>query len=266
MTPNSPFPEPLSAETVLRDCRAWAGLSAETALGFFRKGTAVDFKADLSPVTLADQTVERELKAAITAKYPDHGIFGEETGIEGGGKDHLWVIDPIDGTRSFISGHPLFGMLIAFLSKGRLLAGTISMPALNEVYCGGLGVPATCNGALIHVSGQRDLNAAVIYINEGEKLLADHPSLMTRLLHAGQTRRFGYDCYPHALLAAGHVDAVIDYDLKPYDFLAVSAVVASAGGIMTDWKGRQLTLDSEGAVVSAASPELHAALVDLLNG
>ncbi|MBY6142336.1 inositol monophosphatase [Leisingera daeponensis] len=265
MTQNSSLSEPLSAETVLRDCAAWTEMSAATALGYFRQDTAVDFKADLSPVTLADQTVERELKAAIAAKYPDHGIFGEETGIEGGGKENLWVIDPIDGTRSFISGHPLFGMLIAFLSKGRLQAGAISMPALNEVYCGGLGVPATCNGTPIQVSGQRDLHAAVLYINEGEKLLADHPRTTARLLRAGQTRRFGYDCYPHALLAAGHVDAVIDYDLKPYDFLAVSAVVEAAGGIMTDWQGKALTLDSGGAVVSAASPELHAALVDLLN-
>ncbi|MCU9838979.1 inositol monophosphatase [Ruegeria sp. WL0004] len=265
MTQISSFSESPSAETVLRDCAAWAEMSAATALSFFRQGTAVDFKADLSPVTLADQTVERELKAAITAKYPDHGIFGEETGIEGDGKVHLWIIDPIDGTRSFISGHPLFGMLIAFLNKGQLQAGTISMPALNEVYCGGLGIPATCNGTLIHVSGQRDLNAAVLYINEGEKLLADHPSVTAQLLQAGQTRRFGYDCYPHALLAAGHVDAVIDYDLKPYDFLAVSAVVEAAGGIMTDWQGKRLTLDSEGAVISAASSELHAVLIELLN-
>jgi len=242
----------------------WAEAARGTALKFFRQGTEVDFKEDQSPVTLADQTVEQELKSAIAAKYPDHGVFGEETGIEGGGKDCLWVIDPIDGTRSFISGHPLFGMLIAFLRKGQLLAGAISMPALNEVYCGGRGVPATCNGTPIEVSGQRNPDEAVIYINEGEKLLADHPDVAARLLRAGQTRRFGYDCYPHALLAAGHVDAVIDYDLKPYDFLAVSAVVEAAGGIMTDWRGNALTLESDGAVISAASPELHAALLKLL--
>ncbi|AHD02257.1 inositol monophosphatase family protein [Leisingera methylohalidivorans] len=265
MTPTSSPSEQLSVDAILKDCLTWAVMSAETALGFFRQGTAVDFKADLSPVTLADQTVEKELKAAINAKYPDHGIFGEETGIEGGDKDCLWVIDPIDGTRSFISGNPLFGMLIAFLSKGRLQAGAISMPALNEVYCGGVGVPATCNGNPIRVSGQRNLDEAVIYINEGEKLLADHPRATARLLQAGQTRRFGYDCYPHALLAAGHVDAVIDYDLKPYDFLAVSAVVEAAGGVVSDWQGKPLTLESDGAVVSAASPELHAALLKLMN-
>ncbi|UWR47878.1 inositol monophosphatase family protein [Phaeobacter inhibens] len=265
MTMTSSTPERPVTEKILQDCVAWAELSASTALSFFRQGTAVDFKADLSPVTLADQTVERELKAAIAAGYPDHAILGEETGIEGDCKDHLWVIDPIDGTRSFISGHPLFGMLIAFLSHGQLQAGTISMPALNEIYCGGLGVPATCNGIPIQVSGQRELNSAVLYINEGEKLLENHPAIATRLLQAGQTRRFGYDCYPHALLAAGHVDAVIDYDLKPYDFLAVSAVIEAAGGLMTDWQGKTLTLDSDGAVVSAASPELHATLVDLLN-
>ena len=266
MTASGPPEADLSTEAILRDCALWAEMSARTALGFFRQGTDVAFKADQSPVTLADQTVERELKAAIAAKYPDHGFFGEETGIEGGAGDNLWVIDPIDGTRSFISGHPLFGMLIAFLSQGKLQAGAISMPVLNEIYCGGIGVPATCNGSPIRVSGQRDLGAATLYINEGEKLLAQHPEVTGRLLRSGQTRRFGYDCYPHALLASGHVDVVVDYDLKPYDFLAIAAVIEAAGGIVTDWQGKPLTLESGGEVVSAATAELHGAMIDLLNG
>ncbi|MEX0302448.1 MAG: inositol monophosphatase family protein [Leisingera sp.] len=265
MTQTPPTSEQLSVSTVLGDCVAWAEMSAATALRFFRQGNAVEFKEDLSPVTLADRSVEQELKAAIAAKYPGHGFFGEETGIEGDGNGSLWVIDPIDGTRSFISGHPLFGTLMAYLSKGQLQAGVISMPRLNEIYCGGRGVPATCNGTPIRVSGQCNLEEAVVYINEGEKLLADHPAIVARLLHTGQTRRFGYDCYPHALLAAGHVDAVIDYDLKPYDFLAVSAVVEAAGGVVTDWSGNALTLESEGAIVSAATPEVHAALLPLLS-
>jgi len=252
-------------DTVLKDCRDWAQTAAATVIQFFRKDTDVAFKEDQSPVTLADQTIELELKKAIAAKYPDHGFFGEESGIEGGDRDSIWVIDPIDGTRSFISGNPLFGMLLAYLEHGKVKAGVISMPMLKEIYCGGVGSAATCNGSPIHVSGQRNLDQATVYINEGEKLLDDHPLICANLLQAGQTRRFGYDCYPHALLAAGHVDAVVDYDLKPYDYFAICAVVEAAGGVMTDWQGRALTLGSNGTVVSAASPELHAALISVLN-
>lgn len=260
--PATQLAHPLPVATALEDCQAWAEAASAIALRFFRSGTDVDFKEDLSPVTLADRSVELELKSAISKKYPTHGIFGEETGIEGDTGEDLWVLDPIDGTRSFISGHPLFGMLLAYLHKGELLAGCINMPALKEVYCGGKDVPATRNGIPIQSSTKRSLDEAILYINEGEKLFSDHPELFSRLMAAGQTRRFGYDCYPHALLASGQVDAVIDYDLKPYDFLAVSAVVEAAGGIVTDWQGAPLTLASEGAIISAATPELHQELLE----
>ena len=139
------------------------------------------------------------------------------------------------------------------------------MPILNEIYSGAVGLPATRNGKSIKVSNQSNLDDCVLYINEGEKLISDHPERLARLLTAGKVRRFSYDCYPHALLSLGQIDAVIDYDLKPYDYLSLSVVIETAGGIVTDWKGNKLDMSSMGDVVSAATPELHKALLELLD-
>lgn len=243
-----------------------AELASDTAMGFFRGRLGVAFKADESPVTQADKAVETEVRRYLKTHFPEHGIFGEEQGVEGDPAGRMWIIDPIDGTRSFLSGHPLFGFLLGHLTAGVPDLGVIGMPALNEVILGVPGQGATLNGKPIKVSGQTRLDQAILYVNEGDKLHRDHPALFDRLMQAGQTRRFGYDCYPHALVAAGHVDAVIDYDLEPYDFLAVAAVVTAAGGVMTDWDGKALNLGSDGRVVSAATPALHAELLDLVRG
>ena len=243
-----------------------AGIAADTALGFFRGRLGVEFKADESPVTQADKAVESEVRAYLERHFPDHGIFGEEHGFEGADRENVWIVDPIDGTRSFLSGHPLFGFLLGFLQGGVPQLGVIGMPALGETYLGLRGRGATLNGAPIRVSDQARLDQAVLYVNEGDKIHRDHPSLFTRLMQAGQTRRFAYDCYPHALLAAGHVDAVIDYDLQPYDFLPVSAVIEAAGGVITDWQGNPLGLDSDGRVIAAATPQLHAGMLALIKG
>ena len=250
---------------ILIDCQIWADEAAVLARQHFRQPNHVNFKTDESPVTVIDQLIESELKKSISEKYPNDAILGEESGTDGDNSDKLWVIDPIDGTRSFVLGNPLFGMLLAYVESDVPVVGVISMPMLGELYTGGVGLPATCNGKPLKVSDQTNIDNCLLYINEGEKLLIEHPDRLTRLLSAGKVRRFGYDCYPHALLAAGHVDAVIDYDLKPYDYLALTAVIEAAGGIITDWKGNKLDMHSKGDVVSAATPELHQALLELLN-
>ena len=253
-------------EQILADGAAYAQAAGKTARKYFRQHNDVTFKDDESPVTAVDQLIEQDLKQAIASKYPQDGIFGEESGVDGDLNGNLWVIDPIDGTRSFISGNPLFGMLLSYLKNGVPVAGIISMPMLDELYCGAVGVPATCNGQPIKVSNQRNIDDCTLYINEGEKMFVDHPVVLARLLKVGKNRRFGYDCYPHSLLSAGHIDAVVDYGLKPYDYLALTVVITAAGGIMTDWHGNPLDLYSDGAVVAAATPELHSALLALLSG
>ncbi len=138
------------------------------------------------------------------------------------------------------------------------------MPTLNEIYVGGPGLGAKLNGEEISVSECSRLDQAILYINEAEKILIGEENTLHRLIAAPQTMRFGYDCYPHALLASGHVDCVIDYDLKPYDYLPVAALVQGAGGLMTDWEGNPLTRESDGRIISAATPQLHRQTLELL--
>ncbi|MGR3616129.1 MAG: inositol monophosphatase family protein [Paracoccaceae bacterium] len=256
----------MSDETLRDHAIKIAELAEVAANRFFRGHMDIEAKGDGSPVTQADKSVEAEVREYLAKHFPDHGIFGEEHGVEGIDREHLWVVDPIDGTRSFLSGHPLFGFLLGHLVQGKPVLGIIGMPAMKEIFVGEKGGIATRNGQKITSSQQTDLSKAVLYINEGENIFHNHPSVFAELTRAGHTRRFGYDCYPHALLAMGHVDAVVDYGLMPYDYLAVSMVVEAAGGIMTDWQGNELRLDERPvATLSAATPDLHAQLVELVN-
>lgn len=252
--------------SVVSDCLDIADIAAKTVRGYFRQSVVVEFKDDASPVTVADQSVEATVRKLISERYPDDGILGEEHGLERPDQDDFWVIDPIDGTRSFISGYPLFGFLLAHLHKGQPDIGVISMPMIDEVYCGVTGQGTTLNGQTIHVSDVTRLENAMLYINEGDKIFTERPEVFARLMQAGQTRRLSYDCYPHALLAAGFVDAVVDYDLKPYDFLALRPVIEGAGGVLTDWQGQTLHMGYEGPVLAAATPQLHRQLLALLEG
>lgn len=256
----------LSATALLQAAREITAAAAAIPLRHFRAGFSVEQKADESPVTVADRETEAALRRAIAERYPDHGILGEEYGGERLERDPLWVVDPIDGTKSFISGSPLFGMLVAVLKAGRPLAGVIRMPALGECYAGSPAGGSDRDGTPIACRSGVPLKDAFLCLNEAAGLMADHPAVFERLLAAGRYQRFTYDCYPYAQLACGQVDAVIDCHLQPYDYLPVAPVVEGAGGVISDWQGRPLGLDSDGRVVAAASVEIHEALLEILTG
>lgn len=263
LSPSDTTLPPHGLEDYAHHASTMARLAAEAARGFFRGRLGVEFKADESPVTQADKGVEAVVRAYLGEHFPEDGIFGEEEGFDGQDCDRVWIVDPIDGTRSFLSGHPLFGFLLGLLVKGEPVLGLIGMPALDECLLGVRGQGVTLNGQPVTASDQTRLDQAVFFVNEGDKIYRDHPVLFDRLMGAGQTRRLAYDCYPHALLAMGHVDAVIDYDLQPYDYLPVATVIEEAGGVITDWQGAPLTLNSDGRVISAATPALHAELLSM---
>ncbi|MGE4609989.1 MAG: inositol monophosphatase family protein [Paracoccaceae bacterium] len=237
-----------------------------TAMSYFRQLLDVETKGDESPVTVADKNVEAQIRDALLAAYPDFGILGEEHGSQNLDADTFWVVDPIDGTRSFISGMPLFGMLLGLVDKGKPVLGIVGMPALGETYIGQAGIGANMNGIPISVSSQTSLATATLFINETETLVSQYPAVFAKLMKAGKIRRMSYDCYPHALVAAGHIDAVVDCNLQPYDFLPIVALIEAAGGLMTDWEGNPLTMHSDGRVLSAATPELLAELIELVGG
>ena len=231
---------------------------------YFRKPLSVENKSDASPVTVADQATEEFIRAAITKHFPDHGIFGEEFGKTDGDSDFVWVIDPIDGTRSFISGLPLYGMLVALLEKGKPVLGLVRMPELGEVFHG-TDAGAFLNGdTTLNTSDVTRLTDAFVYINEAHKILAQHPGVFANINGAGKDQRFAFDCYPHMLVAAGHIDVCVDFDLQPYDFLALEPIVKAAGGVISDWDGMPLHMGSNGRVVSAATKELHREMLEKL--
>ncbi len=231
---------------------------------YFRQKLDIIHKGDDSPVTVADQTCERFIRDALADHYPDHSILGEEYGHSDKGGEWLWIIDPIDGTRSFISGMPLYSMLIALLQDGVPQLGVVRMPELDEVYTGSPDGAFLNGDVRLQTSPVTALADAFVYINEGNKIALERPELFQRLCTSGREQRLSYDGYPHMLVAAGHADACVDYDLQPYDYLPLVPVITGAGGVITDWDGAPLTLESDGRVVSAANPELHRELLGIL--
>ncbi|PLS22956.1 inositol monophosphatase family protein [Neptunicoccus cionae] len=238
--------------------------AAKVAMAHFRNSPDIETKSDQSPVTVADKETETAIRDGLARAFPQEPIYGEEFGRSGTGAD-MWIVDPIDGTRSFITGLPLFGLLLGYLHSGTPQLGIIRMPALGETYTGAVGLGAMCNGVPVQSSRCESLATARLFLNEGDKLAVREPAVFSRLVQAGELRRMGADCYPHALVARGLADAVVDYDLQPYDYLPVSAVVHAAGGIMTDWEGQALTMNSDGRTLTAATPALHRELMELVN-
>lgn len=232
-------------------------------LRYFRSALAIEDKADASPVTVADRETEARIRDELAARFPDHGIFGEEFGRSETQSPFTWIVDPIDGTRSFICGLPLFGMLLGVLEDAEPVAGVIRMPALGEVYAGSRDGGATMNGAPIHC-GARSIDESYVFINEANLMVEPDLERLKRLMQIGRDYRFFNDCYAFALLAAGKIDAVVDTGLQPYDYLPVVPVIEAAGGVVSDWQGAPLALDSDGTVIAAATVELHQELLGIL--
>ncbi len=245
----------------LRDLAAFAESLATAARPvsrrWFRHKLHVDTKADESPVTIADREVEAALRALIAARFPDHGILGEELGCSHVDAEYVWSLDPIDGTRSFISGHPLWGTLIALLHRGAPVLGVIDMPMLDERWVGIAGEHTRLNGVACSSSQRQRLDAATLYSTSPDLFHDAERVAFETLSRAVQMRRFGGDCYSYALLAAGHVDLVLESDLQPYDYLALAPVIEGAGGRITDWSGRALGMGSDGRVLAAGNAALH---------
>jgi inositol-phosphate phosphatase / L-galactose 1-phosphate phosphatase / histidinol-phosphatase len=251
------FPRALALANALAD--AARGIARD----YFRQPIEVEHKADLSPVTIADRAIETEMRRLIRAEFPGHGIRGEEFGAEGGA-DYNWVLDPIDGTKSFVTGFPLFGALIALESQLRAVLGVIEAPAMGERWVGAEGMATTFNGAPARTSGCGALEQARVYCTSTDCFRGDELRRYEACTRRALLRRYGGDCYIYGLLASGHCDLVIESALKPHDFQALVPVVQGAGGRISDWEGRPLTSLSAERVVAAATEPLWAQAVAAL--
>lgn len=235
------------------------------ALSYFRSPLEVELKADQSPVTVADRQIEAAIRVKVEAAYPEHGIFGEEHGQAKTDSANLWVIDPIDGTKSFISGMPTFGALLAHLVDGKPVVGVISAPATGEYWLGVQGQPSLFGQTPCKTRDCRSLADARLYTTSPDVFDAAGLAAFERVSAKAGMRRFGGDCYSYGLLASGHIDAVMEMSLQPYDFMALVPIIEGAGGRITDWQGAPLSIMSSGQVIAAATPALHAEILTLIN-
>ena len=248
-----------------RTAHAMADAAAAEAMRWFRTPLEVITKADESPVTLADRAAETAMRDILGAQCPADGIYGEEHGLERLDAERVWVLDPIDGTRSFITGSPLWGVLIGLVEAGRVTLGVVEMPVLGERWTGQAGIGADRNGTAVHVSACSDLAEARIVTTSPDIFAPADWAAFDRLSRRCAMRRFGGDCYGYAQLAGGTIDLVVETGLQPYDYLGPAGLIEAAGGIVTDWAGRPLGLRSDGRVVAAATPELHRQALDALS-
>jgi inositol-phosphate phosphatase/L-galactose 1-phosphate phosphatase/histidinol-phosphatase len=250
----------------LRLAEALADAAGAAIRPCFRAPIAVDDKPDSTPVTAADRAAESAMRELIERRFPEHGILGEEFGRVRPEAEFVWVLDPIDGTKSFISGVPLFGTLIALARRGRPILGVIDQPISRERWVGAMGRPTTLNGAAIRVRPCRDLAAATLFATSPDMFAGADAPAFARLKAAVKLARFGADCYAYGLVAAGFVDLVAEAQLKPYDFCPMAPIVEGAGGVVTDWQGAALDLAADGHVLAAGDHALHRAALALLGG
>jgi inositol-phosphate phosphatase/L-galactose 1-phosphate phosphatase/histidinol-phosphatase len=243
-----------------------AEAAGEIIRRYFRSQIAVDDKSDSSPVTIADRGAEKVMRRLIEMAFPDHGIIGEEYGAQNADSDYVWVLDPIDGTKSFISGVPLFGTLIALTWRGQPIMGIIDQPILNERWVGAIGQKTALNGKTAATRACAKLSAATLYATSPDMFTKRNAPAFARLRKEVKLSRFGADCYAYAMLASGFIDLVVEADLKPYDFCALLPIIEGAGGAMTDWQGKKLTLKSDGRVIAAGDKKLLGKARKLLAG
>ena len=242
-----------------------AEAAGEAIRPFFRARFERQTKADKSPVTEADRAAEAAMRRIINAERPADGIIGEEYGNERADAARVWVLDPIDGTRSFIAGRPIFGTLIALVEEAQPVLGVIDQPIARDRWVGARGQLTMFNGVAARTRRCSTLgNAHIATTSPAAFPLTGHERFLKVSAAAGDTL-WGGDCHNYGLAASGHLDAVIESGLKLYDFAALIPVVEGAGGKMTDWQGRPLDAASPGEVIAAGDPALIEQIAALLN-
>ena len=239
--------------------------ASETSMKYFRKKLNIENKIDESPVTIADKETEEVIRNKIRKSFPNHGILGEEYENEKLDSEFVWVIDPIDGTRSYIAGHKDFGNLISLLHNNQPIIGIINCPAHNERWVGVKKTNTTCNGKKVSTSDISKIKDAYlftsgIYFHEpffrnGFEIIKENSKYF----------RLGGDCYMYGMLTNGLIDIVIEDTLKAHDYMALVNVVEGAGGKISDKYGKPITLSSDGSLVASSTHKLHEEIIKIIN-
>jgi histidinol phosphatase-like enzyme (inositol monophosphatase family) len=245
-------------DSVIAFASALADEAGRIVRPMFRAPVLVHSKQDESPVTRADKDAELAMRALIARTYPDHGILGEEFGHENAGAPWCWVLDPIDGTRAFITGRPSFGTLIGLLHDGVPVLGVIDQPVTGERWIGVRGRPTLFTSSLGGQIGTRPCSglADAELSATSPEMFGDSWPGFQRLSSRVRRTSWGGDCYAYGLLALGQIDIIAECGLKPWDWAALVPVVTGAGGRLVDWQGRALTLASTGHALAVGDARL----------
>jgi inositol-phosphate phosphatase/L-galactose 1-phosphate phosphatase/histidinol-phosphatase len=231
----------------------------------FRRPIATERKADISPVTEADRAAEQAIRSILAGERPQDGIVGEEYGSQAGTSGFTWVIDPIDGTKAFMTGRSTFVTLLALLDGDKPILGVIDQPITGDRWIGVIGRRTLHNGQPVTARATVTEPGTAIFSTTDHGLFPeDDQETYRRVSTACTIRTYGGDGYAYGLLASGWIDVVLESGLKLHDFAALSTVVEGAGGIMTDWSGAPLTANSDGRVLAVGNAALHAQLLALI--
>ena len=243
----------------------WLDEARLHAWKYFRSDLQVTDKEDSSPVTIADKQIESLLRERIRSEFPDHGIIGEEKADENLISKYRWVIDPIDGTRSFITGNPLFGILLSLVAEDEYLLGFMDLPMSQERWW------AILDGGSLY-KGKRCATSSTQKIEES-RLVCTSPAIFSNeelkqfqnLAKSVRVERYGGDCFNYGALACGWVELVAEASLNFFDIAALVVIIEEAGGIVTDWSGDPVRMGWDGTVLAAANLDLHEQALELLN-
>ena len=265
-------PRTWMTDSLVSELTQAAEMAADTAREIvrplFRTDLAALSKGDGSPVTEADRRAELGMRKILEERYPEFGLHGEEYGCDRAGASLRWVIDPIDGTRSFLTGRPIFGTLIALMDEDEPVLGLIDQPITGERWIGVAGQDTVFRADLPGMVGARackQLGDAEMSCTAPDMVPGTQEAGWTRLSEAVRRVSWGGDCYAYGLMALGQIDLIAEGDLKVWDWAAVKPVVEGAGGCLTDWQGKPLTADGDGCVLALGDPALLKSAVEILN-
>lgn len=241
-----------------------ADIARPIAQQYFRKDFSIIQKDDESPVTIADRTIEKALRDAISQKYPHHGIIGEEFGSYQEDADFLWVLDPIDGTRAFIAGMYTFGTLITLLYNNVPIVGIIDQPILKDRWIGAENYPTFFNGQNSKTRQIDHIQNAVLSSTSPDLFDNEQRKHFYKVSEKVKTTYWGGDCYGFGLLSSGHIDIIIEANLKFHDYASLIPIIEGAGGIVTDWDGNTLNANSDGTIMAACNGDIHEQILPYL--
>jgi histidinol phosphatase-like enzyme (inositol monophosphatase family) len=255
--PNETLPNLLTFAQEL----AWQ--AGRSTLTYFNTGVVPDLKADQTPVTIADREAEQRMRTMIETRFPDHAILGEEYGETNAGAGHRWILDPIDGTKSFVQGVPFYGVLVSLERDGEPVLGVCYLPALDEMIAAAMGQGCTLNGRQARVSNVDQLKDAVLLCSDAESFAAyNRDAVFDQARSKAKFTRTWGDCYGHMLVATGRAEIMLDPILSVWDCAALLPIVHEAGGSFTSWHGEATIWGESGISTNAA---LHAEVMWIVN-